>query len=62
MSKVAKNIELPMVPLKLFKIENTESFKTDMHTQFTSKCAFGRMCKLDCNYGNERIKHEFPGT
>lgn len=51
-----------MVPLKLFKIENTESFKTDMHTQFTSKRAFGGMCKLDCNYGNERIKHQFPGT
>lgn len=37
MNKIGnKKIELPRVPLKLFKIENTESFKTGMHTQFTS--------------------------
>lgn len=25
-----------MIPLKLFKSKNTERFKIDMHTQFTS--------------------------
>ena len=33
-----------MVPLKLFKSENTERSKTDMHTQFTSMHFGERAC------------------
>lgn len=60
MNKVGKETELPTVPLKLFEIENTESFRNRYaHTIY--KHAFWGLCKLDCNYGNERTKYQLPG-